>query len=194
MADHVLNGVIAPRRGAASRRAGYDVWRELDPEDSLRFYALWLHEFGQLESTPNGLIADEWYLDQTRNFRSSMWTKSGVLPETGGTRRIWKPPGSCLGSHLRVSWSRSPEGFGGYGMPLAELVAEGNVGLMRALARFEPEGGLRFATYARWWIRAYDRSALRPEADTLNQGFDPGSLRPRGILLNPIPFGRSPNH
>jgi NitT/TauT family transport system substrate-binding protein len=58
MADHVLNGVIAPRRGAASRRAGYDVWRELDPEDSLRFYALWLHEFGQLESTPNALIAE----------------------------------------------------------------------------------------------------------------------------------------
>ena len=36
----------------------YDVWRELDPEDSFRFYALWLHEFGQLESTPNALIAE----------------------------------------------------------------------------------------------------------------------------------------
>ena len=126
---------------------------------SPRFYALWLHEFGQLESTPNGLIAEEWYLDQTRNFRSSMWTKSGVLPETGGTRRIWKPPGSCLGSHLRVSWSRSPEGFGGYGMPLAELVAEGNVGLMRALALF----------------RALARAAFRH----LRQVVDPGLQQPR---------------
>jgi NitT/TauT family transport system substrate-binding protein len=36
----------------------YNVWREVDPEDSLRFYALWLHEFGQLESTPNQIIAE----------------------------------------------------------------------------------------------------------------------------------------
>jgi NitT/TauT family transport system substrate-binding protein len=36
----------------------YNVWRELDPEDSLRFYALWLHEFGMIESTPNKIIAE----------------------------------------------------------------------------------------------------------------------------------------
>jgi NitT/TauT family transport system substrate-binding protein len=36
----------------------YNVWRELDPEDSLRFYALWLHEFGEIESTPNALLAE----------------------------------------------------------------------------------------------------------------------------------------
>ena len=36
----------------------YDVWRELDPEDSLRFYALWLHEFGEIEATPNKIIAE----------------------------------------------------------------------------------------------------------------------------------------
>ncbi len=44
--------------------------------------------------------------------------------------------------------------FTGYGLPIAELVAEGNVGLMRAMNRFEPERGLRFATYAAWWVRA----------------------------------------
>jgi NitT/TauT family transport system substrate-binding protein len=37
---------------------GYNVWREFDPADSLRFYALWLHEFGELKSTPNKIIAN----------------------------------------------------------------------------------------------------------------------------------------
>jgi RNA polymerase sigma-32 factor len=45
-------------------------------------------------------------------------------------------------------------GYRGYGLPVAEIISEGNVGLMQALNRFEPERGFRFATYAMWWIRA----------------------------------------
>jgi RNA polymerase sigma-32 factor len=45
-------------------------------------------------------------------------------------------------------------GYRGYGLPMAEIISEGNVGLMQALNRFEPEMGFRFATYAMWWIRA----------------------------------------
>jgi RNA polymerase sigma-32 factor len=45
-------------------------------------------------------------------------------------------------------------GFRGYGLPLAELVAEGNVGMMQAIARFDPNRGFRLSTYAMWWIRA----------------------------------------
>jgi RNA polymerase sigma-32 factor len=58
-----------------------------------------------------------------------------------------------VGSHLRlvVKIARS---FGGYGLPLADLVAEGNVGLMQAAEKFDPDRGFRFATYAMWWIRA----------------------------------------
>jgi RNA polymerase sigma-32 factor len=45
-------------------------------------------------------------------------------------------------------------GYRGYGLPVAEIISEGNVGLMQALNRFEPERGFRFSTYAIWWIRA----------------------------------------
>src|SRR5215469_7441720 len=58
-----------------------------------------------------------------------------------------------IGSHLRLV-VKIARGFGGYGLPLADLVAEGNVGLMQAAEKFEPARGFRFASYAVWWIRA----------------------------------------
>ncbi|AWJ82869.1 RNA polymerase sigma factor RpoH [Azospirillum sp. TSH58] len=58
-----------------------------------------------------------------------------------------------VGSHLRLV-IKIARGFGGYGLPLPDLVAEGNVGLMQAAQKFDPERGFRFATYATWWIRA----------------------------------------
>src|SRR3982074_861103 len=45
-------------------------------------------------------------------------------------------------------------GYRGYGLPINEVIAEGNIGLMQAVKRFEPERGFRLATYAMWWIRA----------------------------------------
>jgi RNA polymerase sigma-32 factor len=56
-------------------------------------------------------------------------------------------------SHLRLA-AKIAMGYRGYGLPVAEIISEGNVGLMQALNRFEPERGFRFATYAMWWIRA----------------------------------------
>jgi RNA polymerase sigma-32 factor len=58
-----------------------------------------------------------------------------------------------VGSHLRLV-IKIARGFAGYGLPLADLVAEGNVGLMQAAEKFDPSRGFRFATYAMWWIRA----------------------------------------
>src|ERR1700723_360229 len=56
-------------------------------------------------------------------------------------------------SHLRLV-AKVAAGYRGYGLPISEVVSEGNLGLMRAVKRFEPERGFRLATYAMWWIRA----------------------------------------
>src|SRR5207344_627985 len=56
-------------------------------------------------------------------------------------------------SHLRLV-AKIAMGYRGYGLPLGELISEGNVGMMQAVKRFEPERGFRLATYAMWWIRA----------------------------------------
>jgi RNA polymerase sigma-32 factor len=56
-------------------------------------------------------------------------------------------------SHLRLV-AKIAMGYRGYGLPVSEIIAEGNVGLMQAVKRFEPDKGFRLATYAMWWIRA----------------------------------------
>jgi RNA polymerase sigma-32 factor len=56
-------------------------------------------------------------------------------------------------SHLRLV-AKIAMGYRGYGLPISEVIAEGNIGLMQAVKRFEPERGFRLATYAMWWIRA----------------------------------------
>jgi RNA polymerase sigma-32 factor len=56
-------------------------------------------------------------------------------------------------SHLRLV-AKIAMGYRGYGLPLAEVISEGNVGLMQAVKRFEPEKGFRLSTYAMWWIKA----------------------------------------
>jgi RNA polymerase sigma-32 factor len=73
--------------------------------------------------------------------------------------RAWRQKGdeaalrALVGSHLRLV-IKIARGLAGYGLPLSDLIAEGNVGLMQAAHKFEPERGFRFATYAMWWIRA----------------------------------------
>lgn len=56
-------------------------------------------------------------------------------------------------SHLRLV-CKIATGYRGYGLPLADLISEGNIGLMKAVKKFEPERGFRLSTYAMWWIRA----------------------------------------
>ena len=73
--------------------------------------------------------------------------------------KSWKEHGDLdaahklVTSHLRLV-AKIAMGYRGYGLPLADLIAEGNVGMMQAVKRFDPERGFRLATYAMWWIRA----------------------------------------
>src|SRR5260370_19444921 len=73
--------------------------------------------------------------------------------------RAWRNDGDeaalrdLVGSHLRLV-IKIARGFAGYGLPVSDLIAEGNVGLMQAAQKFDPDRGFRFATYAMWWIRA----------------------------------------
>src|SRR2546430_12194566 len=58
-----------------------------------------------------------------------------------------------VNSHLRLV-AKIAMGYRGYGLPVSELISEGNIGLMQGVKKFEPERGFRLATYAMWWIRA----------------------------------------
>jgi RNA polymerase sigma-32 factor len=62
-------------------------------------------------------------------------------------------------SHLRLV-ARIAMGYRGYGLPISEVIAEGNIGLMQAVKRFDPDRGFRLATYAVWWIRASIQEAI----------------------------------
>jgi RNA polymerase sigma-32 factor len=57
-------------------------------------------------------------------------------------------------SHLRLV-AKIALGYRGYGLPMMDLIAEGNIGLMHAVKKFAPEMGYRLSTYAMWWIKAY---------------------------------------
>ena len=71
------------------------------------------------------------------------WRESGSL----------KAAQKLVTSHLRLV-EKIAMGYRGYGLPVSELVSEGNIGLMQAVKKFKPEKGVRLATYAMWWIKA----------------------------------------
>ena len=69
----------------------------------------------------------------------------------------WRDDGDAahqlLTSHLRLV-AKIASGYRGYGLPTSDLISEGNIGLIQALERFDPDKGVRFSTYAGWWIKA----------------------------------------
>jgi len=102
----------------------------LDPEASLSRYLQEIRKFPMLEQKEEYMLA-------------KAWREHG---DTDAAHRL-------VTSHLRLV-AKIAMGYRGYGLPLGELISEGNVGMMQAVKRFEPDRGFRLATYAMWWIRA----------------------------------------
>jgi RNA polymerase sigma-32 factor len=102
----------------------------ISPEGNLQRYLQQIRKFPMLEKGEEYMLAKRWIEHN----------------DTGAAEQM-------VTSHLRLV-AKIAMGYRGYGLPVNELISEGNVGLMQAVKRFDPERGFRLATYAMWWIRA----------------------------------------
>jgi RNA polymerase sigma-32 factor len=93
------------------------------------------------------------YLDNIRAFPMLTKNEEYMLAKSYHEHDDVEAAHKMVTSHLRLV-AKIATGYRGYGLPLNELISEGNVGLMQAVKRFDPERGFRLATYAMWWIRA----------------------------------------
>jgi RNA polymerase sigma-32 factor len=102
----------------------------LSPEQGLSRYLSEIRKFPLLEKNEEFMLAQRWAQHQDSEAAEKMVT-----------------------SHLRLV-AKIAMGYRGYGLPMGEVISEGNVGLMQAVKKFDPDKGFRLATYAMWWIRA----------------------------------------
>ena len=102
----------------------------ISPEGGLSRYLQEIRHFPMLDAEEEYILAKRWREDDDVASAHTLVT-----------------------SHLRLA-AKIAMGYRGYGLPVGELISEGNVGLMQAVKRFEPDKGFRLATYAMWWIRA----------------------------------------
>jgi RNA polymerase sigma-32 factor len=101
-------------------------------------------------ASENGLSR---YLDEIRKFPMLQPEQEYMLAKRWREHGDRDAAHKLVTSHLRLV-AKIAMGYRGYGLPMGEVVSEGNIGLMQAVKRFEPEKGFRLATYAMWWIRA----------------------------------------
>lgn len=99
-------------------------------DDSLSGYLRKIHSFPMLEQEEEAELATQWAKKKDKKALTKL-----------------------INSHLRLV-AKIASGYRGYGLPLADLIAEGNVGILQATRKFDPDKGYRFSTYARWWIQA----------------------------------------
>ena len=93
------------------------------------------------------------YLTQIKKFPILSSEEEYMLAKNWRSRGDLKSAQKLITSHLRLV-AKIAMGYRGYGLPVSEMVSEGNIGLMQAVKKFEPEKGFRLATYAMWWIKA----------------------------------------
>ena len=93
------------------------------------------------------------YLTQIKKFPILSSEEEYMLAKKWRNRGDLKSAQKLITSHLRLV-AKIAMGYRGYGLPVSEMVSEGNIGLMQAVKKFEPEKGFRLATYAIWWIKA----------------------------------------
>ncbi|HZH09307.1 MAG TPA: RNA polymerase sigma factor RpoH [Microvirga sp.] len=93
------------------------------------------------------------YLDEIRRFPMLEPHEEYMLAKRWREHGDREAAHKLVTSHLRLV-AKIAMGYRGYGLPISEVVSEGNVGLMQAVKRFEPDKGFRLATYAMWWIKA----------------------------------------
>jgi len=93
------------------------------------------------------------YLSQIKKFPMLSAEEEYMLAKSWKDRGDLKSAQKLVTSHLRLV-AKIAMGYRGYGLPVSELVSEGNIGLMQAVKKFDPERGFRLATYAMWWIKA----------------------------------------
>src|SRR6201982_2429104 len=93
------------------------------------------------------------YLQEVRKFPMLEVDEEFMLAQRWREHKDPEAAHRLITSHLRLV-AKIAMGYRGYGLPINELIAEGNVGMMQAVKRFDPDRGFRLATYAMWWIRA----------------------------------------
>ena len=106
-----------------------------------------------LPSLAGGSLGLSRYLSDIRKFPMLEPDQEYMLAKRWQEHEDSDAAETLVTSHLRLV-ARIAMGYRGYGLPIGEVISEGNVGLMQAVKRFEPDKGFRLATYAMWWIRA----------------------------------------
>jgi RNA polymerase sigma-32 factor len=101
--------------------------------------------------SPDGSLSN--YLDEIRKFPMLEPEEEYMLGKRFQEHNDLDAAHKMVTSHLRLV-AKIAMGYRGYGLPVQELISEGNVGMMQAVKRFDPDKGFRLATYAMWWIRA----------------------------------------